>query len=241
MTGGRRSVKQLALALSSRPEPTFGNFVVGRNAEAFEMLGTIARGSAVERFVYVWGGAGSGRSHLLASVAHAAVQAGRACVRLCGPIPGSELRAIAPDRLVVVDDADRLDAQAQVALFDLYNRIREGGSGALLASGSAAPGMLAVRPDLATRLAWGLVYEVQALNDDEKGAAMRAHASAHGFDLPPDVQDYLLRHAPRDLATLLALVERLDRLSLEAQRPVTVPLAREVLQQMHGNDDEVER
>lgn len=234
-------MKQLALALSARPDPTFGNFVVGRNAEAFDMLQAMARGSAAERFVYVWGAVGSGRSHLLASVAHAAAAAGRACVRLCAPSPASALRAIDADRLVVVDDADCLDADAQVALFDLYNRIREGAGGALLASGPAAPGMLAVRADLATRLAWGLVYEIQALDDDEKGAAMRAHASAHGFALPPDVQDYLLRHAPRDLATLLALVERLDRLSLEAQRPVTVPLAREVLQQMHGNDQEDDR
>jgi len=225
-------VKQLALALSSPPAPTFDSFVVGRNAELVAMLRAFASGTANERFVYVWGGEGSGRSHLLAAAARAAMDAERPMERLYAPIDHALLARTDHDRLVVIDDADHLDAQAQIALFALYNRIRDGGVGALLASGSAAPSGLSVRPDLATRLAWGLVYEVQALSDEEKAAAMRSHAAARGFALPVEVQDYVLRHARRDLPSLLALIEHLDRCSLEQRRPITVPLAREVLQQV---------
>jgi DnaA family protein len=44
------------------------------------------------------------------------------------------------------------------------------------------------------------------------------------------VCDFLLTRAQRDLPTLLATVDALDRYSLETKRPVTVPLVRELLQ-----------
>lgn len=225
-------MKQLALALSSPPDPTFDNFVVGRNAELVAMLRAFAVGASAERFVYLWGAAGSGRSHLLAAVLRAGAEAGRPVVFVSAPADSAVFAGLDHDRVVVIDDADRLDGAGQIALFALYNRIRDGGVGALLASGITAPAGLGVRADLATRLAWGLVYEVQALSDTEKSAAMRSHAAARGFTLPAEVEDYVLRHARRDLSSLLALIERLDRFSLEERRQITVPLVREVLQQM---------
>jgi len=66
---------------------------------------------------------------------------------------------------------------------------------------------------------------------------MTTHAAARGFALPADVVDYLLRHARRDLATLIALVDALDRRSLEARRQITVPLARDVLRETLITED----
>jgi DnaA family protein len=123
---------------------------------------------------------------------------------------------------------ERLGAAAQIALFNLHNRIR-GGSGALVASGSAAPAQLALRADLVTRLASGLVYRVHGLNDEEKSAALRRHAEARGFTLADDVAAYVLRHASRDMSSLLALLDALDRYSLETRRAITVPLLRDLL------------
>lgn len=223
-------MKQLALALSSPPEPSFDNFVIGRNAEPVAMLRAFAAGTASERFIYLWGGAGCGRSHLLAAASHAASGSGRASVHLSAPVDQEILAGLEHDCIVVLDDVDHLDGEAQVALFALYNRIRDGGAGALLTSGGSAPAVLGVRADLATRLAWGLVYEVHALSDEEKSAALRAHAEARGFTLPADVEAYVLRHARRDLPSLLALMDQLDRHSLEEHRPITVPLVRELLQ-----------
>jgi DnaA family protein len=99
----------------------------------------------------------------------------------------------------------------------------------LIASGNAAPAQLALRADLMTRLACGLVYQVHGLDDPEKVAALRCHAEARGFRLSPEVAAYLLRHAQRDMPSLLALLEALDRYSLETRRAITVPLLRELL------------
>ena len=218
-------MKQLLLDIAPPPAPTLDNFVPGRNSELIVALYALANGASSERFIYLWGAAGSGRSHLLRAVVDAARRNGRRTAWFGADAPTFD----APDdAFAAADDVHRLGAEAQVALFNLHNRIR-GGSGVLIASGNAAPAQLALRADLMTRLACGLVYQVHGLDDQEKAAALRCHAEARGFRLSPEVAAYLLRHAQRDMPSLLALLEALDRYSLETKRAITVPLLRELL------------
>ncbi|MGH8622677.1 MAG: HdaA/DnaA family protein, partial [Burkholderiales bacterium] len=65
--------------------------------------------------------------------------------------------------------------------------------------------------------------------DENKAQALADHAASRGFRLAPEVSDFLLTRSRRDLPTLLATLDALDRYSLETRRPVTVPLARELL------------
>lgn len=220
-------MKQLVLDIAPAPAPTLDNFVPGRNAELLQRLAALADGRSGERFVYVWGEPGCGKSHLLQAFAAAAGAAGRKAVCL-EAVAGGPDPALAGCGAVAVDDADRLDAAGQVALFALYNRMREA-QGTLLVSGPAAPAGLALRPDLVTRLAWGLVYQVHALSDEEKAAAMASRARQLGFALAPEVSAYLLAHWRRDLPSLLGMVDALDRYSLETRRPATLPLLRRML------------
>jgi DnaA family protein len=215
-------MKQMILDIAPAPAPTLDSFVSGRNGELLVSLYALANGSNREQFVYLWGDPGCGRSHLLQSVVAAARREGRAAVWF------DPLREAADDALVAVDDVQRLDADAQIALFNLHNRLRAG-QGSLLASGDAAPAQLTLRADLTTRLASGLVYQVHGLDDAEKAAALRGHAEARGFRLSKEVADYLLRHAERDMPSLLALLDALDRYSLANRRAITVPLLRELL------------
>jgi DnaA family protein len=142
-------------------------------------------------------------------------------VYACGAVP--EAAAV-----VAVDDVEKLDDAAQIALFALYNRMRENG-GMLLVSGTQAPAFLKLRDDLRTRLGWGLVYQVHALNDDEKAQALCQHALARGFELPHEVTTYLLRHGRRDLPALLATLDALDEHCLRLKRTASVPLLKEVM------------
>ena len=218
-------MKQLALDIAQPPAPTLDNFVPGRNAELVVMLYSTANGSNSERFIYVWGAAGSGRSHLLRAVIAAARAEGRDAVMFES---GSTEFAASDDALCAVDDAHLLNPQAQIALFNLHNRIRAG-SGTLLASGDAAPAQLGLRADLLTRLGSGLVYQVHVLNEEEKVAALRRHAQARGFKLSQEVVAYILRHVQRDLPSLLALLDALDRYSIANRRAITLPLLRDLL------------
>jgi len=214
--------QQLLLQLAPPPAPTLDNFVPGRNGAALRALREIAAGAAAERFVYLWGEPGSGRTHLLRGLAQAAGARGSAYF---GRVPDA---GIAADRVYAVDDVQCLAPDDQIRLFDLYNRVRAGG-GALVAGGDAAPGQLALRADLRSRLAWGLAFQLHPLSDGEKTDVLRAHAQALSLDLAEDVLAYLLRHARRDMASLIGIVDALDRYSLEQKRPVTLPLVRSAL------------
>jgi len=219
-------MKQLVLDIALPAAPTLDNFVPGRNAELVGALYALAKGASNERFIYLWGADGSGRSHLLRAVVAAARRSGRPTLWF-----DAETKAVdaADDVLCAADDVHLLGAEAQIALFNLYNQVRVG-SGALLVSGNAAPAQLRLRADLVTRLAAGLVYQLHGLGDEEKSAALCRHADARGLRLSQEVTAYLLRHARRDMPSLLALLDALDRYSLETQRAITVPLLRELLE-----------
>jgi DnaA family protein len=198
-------MRQLPLEISPPAAPSLDNFVAGANAEALAAVRALARGERPEAIVYLWGERGSGRTHLL----RAATQAN----------PG----------LVAADDVETLDATAQQALFNAINAARDG-QAAVIAAGNAPPAGLALREDLRTRLAWGLVYQLRAPSDADKAAHLRAEAARRGLRLPEEVLAYLLNHLPRDLASLNAVLDSLDRYSLASQRPLTLPLVREALQ-----------
>jgi DnaA family protein len=217
--------QQLLLQLAPPPAPTLDNFVPGRNASALQALRDIASGKAAERFVYLWGEPGSGRSHLLQGLAHASQEL--KAVYIGG---ASQVRAD-DDAIVAVDDVQSFSADDQVRLFDLYNRVRNA-QGALVAGGDAAPAQLALREDLRSRLAWGLAFQLHPLSDAEKAAALRGHARARSMALGEDIIAYLLKHARRDMASLIGILDALDRHSLEHKRPVTLPLVRDALESM---------
>lgn len=209
------------LILDIRPDtpPSFANFLPGANAEALAVLQDMASpGCAGSHVVYLWGEQGVGKSHLLQAWASLAA----APCFLRGPLPQD-----APP-LLAVDDVDGLDATDQIRLFSLLNSAREEG-GRVLVAGHAPPGRLHLRPDLATRLAQGLVFRLHPLTDTDKARALAIRAEAHGMQLPEDVVRYMLRHCRRNLPHLLATVDALDSLSLSRKRPVSLPLLRELL------------
>lgn len=213
---------QLLLGIAPEWIPSLHNFVPGRNIELLAALRQALAVTGGPRSLYLWGESGSGKSHLL----HAVIEAARA-----GGVEVSYAAAAVPQaaQVAAVDDVEKLDEAAQIALFELYNRQREQG-GLLLVSGLSAPAHLNVRDDLRTRLGWGLVYQVYALNDDEKAEALRQHAAARGLELPQEVTTYLLRHGRRDLPALLATLDTLDEQCLRLKRPASVPLLKEVMQ-----------
>lgn len=178
----------------------------------------------------LWGLPSSGKTHLLIATVALAEGDGRPSLYVSHP---DELQADAtdaPPALVAIDRVDDAGDDAAGRIFTLFNALKASGS-RMIAAARAPLAALPLREDVRSRLGWGLVYEVMGLSDDEKSAALAAYASERGFSLQADVIDYLLRHGRRDMRSLLATLDALDRRSLATKRPITVPMIKDWMQQ----------
>ncbi|MCX7182362.1 MAG: DnaA regulatory inactivator Hda [Nitrosospira sp.] len=225
-------MKQLLLDILPSSSPTLINFVPGRNVELLQTIKNILAGDEKEHFIFLWGKIGCGKSHLLQAIANDYTHRKLnikyiKCDALCDG--DAEFSEIMDSDYIAIDDVDRLNSSAQINLFNLYNQVRDEGHAIFLVSSSTAPAQLSLREDLVTRLRWGLVYQVYELTDEEKIQAMKNHATGHGFNLSEEICTYLLRHGQRDLPSLIAILNALDRYSLANQRQISIPVLRELM------------
>jgi DnaA family protein len=220
-------MRQLLLDLIAEKPQTLANFEAGKNAELYQLLCRLAAGpgaASSERFVYLWGRAGAGKTHLLRALA--VTDDAR---YIAADSPADAFLYDPACRTYLVDDCEQLSAGAQIAAFNLFNDVRE--HGALMVTGGAVPpAFLPVREDLRTRMCWGLIYQVHELSDEEKIAALSLAAATRGLTVSPGVLPYLITHFQRDMRSLSAMLDALDRYSLETQRHITLPLLRDLLQ-----------
>ena len=222
-------MKQLLLDIVPPPAPSFENMVAGENSAAIESARQLAPGQTM----YIWGQAGSGRSHLLK--AFAASHGGRYLHAVHEARAIDELVDTPPDDAVAiaVDDIHLADEATLAAVFRLYNLWRERGSASnaitLMVSGERAPLQMDCRDDLRSRLGWGLVFRLVPLSDEEKLAALTQFARQQGIPLGSEVVRWLLTHGSRDIRVLFDWMAALDRYSLSTHRTITLPLLKTML------------
>ncbi len=226
---------QLTLGLGLKDEATFDNFYAGKNIEIIAALKEVAAGHG-DNFFYLCGNRGQGCSHLLQACCHYAYHQQLSSVYL----PLSNLLQLTPDVLnglesldvVCLDDLHTIAGNRvwEEALFHLYNRIYDAGGRIVMAAHDLPKAINIQLPDLVSRLAWGVIYQLHPLNDEEKLSALTMRAHRRGISLSDEVGKYILTHCPRHMGTLFAALDALDNASLAAQRRLTIPFVKEVLQ-----------
>jgi DnaA family protein len=218
-------MKQLVLDLGADLAHSLDSFEVGQNAELAHLMHQFAERASREHFAYLWGEASAGKTHLLQALAATPGS------RYIGAGAVEAHFVYAPEiSLYLLDDCEQLSAAAQIDAFALFNEIRAHGA-YMVSTGPVPPVVLPVREDLRTRMGWGLVYQIHGLSDDDKIAALTHAAEARGLTLSSSVLPYLLSHFRRDMRSLSTMLDALDQYSLETQRPVTLPLLRDLLLQ----------
>lgn len=229
------TINQLTLGVGLKDDATFINYFPGNNIQLVEELKKTIIGQG-EPFIYLYGLSGQGCTHLLQACCHEAHQQRLPFVYL----PLSRLSDFTPDifdglealKLICMDDIHRLAGKPiwEEAFFYAYNRIRAAGS-ALIVTANSLPQLLNfVLPDLASRLTWGMIFQLQDLSDAEKLQVLMMRAECRGMTLPEEVAKFILTHCPRHLSTLFAALDTLDKVSLAAQRKLTIPFVKSVLQ-----------
>lgn len=229
-------MQQLPLDIEIKADATFSNFVAGSeaNAQLVSVLESVAQGQ--KEFIYLFGESGTGRTHLLQAFTHRYSEQFPQALVAYLPLDNMQLvpemvEGLSGFDAVCIDGIERClgDKQWETAFFNLYNQLKDQDK-ALLIAGREAPQQLKVSlPDLKSRLSAMLIHAIQPLSDDDKRLLLKEKAKERGLELVDEVCNFLLSRQQRDLPHLLDMLEQLDQASLQAQRRLTIPFVKQVL------------
>jgi DnaA family protein len=223
-------VQQLPLGVRLAETARFEGFVAGPNRETFELLS----GRSPPRVLWLWGRTGTGKTHLLQASCASVGAAGGASAYLDLETAGTPglLEGFEGLDLVCLDSLERVsdDAAWNAAIFRLYTLMQDG-AGRLYVASTGPPAALRFRlPDLRSRLLAAPVHQLHELGEEERMTALEQRAERLGLLLPRESAAYLVHRLPRDMHSLCAVLDRLDEAALAAQRRLTVPFLRQVLE-----------
>ncbi|MCV2884040.1 DnaA regulatory inactivator Hda [Aestuariibacter sp. AA17] len=229
--------KQLSLPVQLPDDETFSSFMTGQNIQLVTYLNELLEPDSDQPFLtFISGDQGAGKSHLLYSVCHRAEKRHYSHFYLNLSQRSEWSTSILNDlenvKVICIDDVHAIahDPAWQLALFDLINRVREAQHSLLIMTANAGPKQLGVElPDLASRLSWGVAYHVQPLSEDERLLTLISRAERRGIALSMDVARFMMTHMQRDMASLMKALEKLDNISLQQKRRLTIPFIKDVL------------
>ena len=220
-------MQQLLLDVFTPPAPSLGNFVTGSNGELLAQMQAMIDGRSEETTLFIFGGSGCGKSHLL--------QALSAAWNI--PVISGRNRLVwrNQSRVILLDDAQHLTPYSQVQLFNAFNESRSSGLPKhIIVTANQHTSQLKLRSDLLSRMSWGLNYRLEPLSDEQKRHVLLSTAQAKGLALDEEVVEYALIHFQRDMGSLSALLNGLDQFSLEQHKPVSLHLLRQWMKRREG-------
>jgi len=226
-------MRQIPLGVRLPDRAVFASFLPARNAQALAHVQRLANGGAAG-LTWLCGPGGSGKTHLLQAACAAAserMRAGYVPLGEMAPLGVGVLEGLPQLQCLCLDDVEQVAGHAgwELAIFALLRELEESG-GRLLLAARPPPGLLNwALADLSSRCGAGAVFQLRVLGEDEQRAALQLRARLRGLELPEETWQWLHKRFPRDMATLYALLDRLDEAALAAQRRLTVPFIREVL------------
>lgn len=227
---------QLTLAVELNDEAKFENYFAGAdNQQCVNSLSSLTA-TKENNFVYLWGAAFAGKSHLLQAVCHQAELENNAALY----VSLKDSTILSPEifegchllSVICIDDLHCVAGQPvwEQALFTLFNQLKESGTALIMSADVSAKNLNLSLPDLQSRLQSMLIFNLSNLNDSDKKQALQRRAKQRGFDLPDAVADYIIVRAGRGFDDLMKVLDTLDTTSLVQQRKLTVPLVKATLQ-----------
>lgn len=222
--------QQLALAVALPDPQDFEHFHAGPNGAAVQTLRALLDAEDGSSLL-LHGPTGSGKTHLVEALLKEAQEAGLRSVLLDVTTLSISSRALETAPLLCIDglDAAPLGEDQALTLIRLLDARRQRAVATLVTARKPAAQLTLPRPDLATRLAGFASFGLRPLSDDDRIGLLRLRASTRGLTLSLEVACYLLKHLPRDVASLLAAVDALDQAALATRRGLTIPLVQETL------------
>ena len=225
---------QIPLDIGYKESPGFDQFNPGENRQVFTLLKKIADGTENGR-IYLWGSAGTGKSHLLQAACLEAGENKRSAVYI--PLANYNdlqpliLEGMESMNLLCIDDVDNIAGYAEweQALLHLYNRVRDADGSMIFTSKVSPKASKLELEDLRSRMGWDLVFHLESLSEPDKIDVLQKRAQLRGFELPDEVAAFLVKRVRRDFHSLIDLLDQMDRVSLSEKRKLTIPFVKELI------------
>ena len=221
--------KQLVFDLPQRAAMGRAAFLVSdSNREAVALIDGFADWQVPVQWIY--GPAGSGKSHLAAVLSHQCAALNIDAVQLLQDDIARVLDGSEKPDAVIVDRLDALPVDYEEVLFHLLNFSRHENLKILLLSEKPAAQLTIGLPDLVSRLKALAAVALTSPDDALMRGLMAKLFSDRQLKVDARVIDYLLPRMVRDYADMAALIDNIDRQALAEKRAITVPMVAEILE-----------
>jgi DnaA family protein len=226
--------QQMVFDLCLKDEDSFENFYEASNQELVSHLKRL-NNAPLDRFLYLWGPIGSGRTHLLS----ACCQRFQASDFRVAYLPLADFAALDPHildnlesySLLCIDDINLIVQQQawEEAVFHCYNKLSSSNTILMVTANLPPQSINFILPDLKSRLSSCMIFQVHALTDEQKLIALKCRAQNRGLVLSESVVQFLLNHYRRSTSDLFSFLERLDHAALEKRQKITIPLVKKII------------
>lgn len=216
-TNGSNGHEAVSLALNNRF--TFASFVVGtsnRLAHAAALSVSENPGQTYNP-LFIYGGVGLGKTHLLHAIGHKCVSDGLTICYISSETFTNDLvqsirnkqmaqfreRYRTPD-VLLIDDIQFIAGKesTQEELFHTFNDLHSQGKQVVLSSDRPPKAMATLEERLQSRFEWGLMADIQLPDTETRKAILQAKAEDHGVDVPDHVIDLIAHHVRNNIREL---------------------------------------
>ena len=221
-------MNQLGLPISLNASMLLESFVA--NKELLRLINQLFLNEKSSE-VYIYGASGQGKTHVLQGAVLKALEIDKNAVYIdCSdPFPDYILDFVDQIDFISFDNVHLISRESQEVFFDLYNRARQAQI-FILVSGNTLPSDLEVMKDLKTRLSLAVVYKLEELSDELTMSVIDSQMSQRNLSVNSNVYEYLFKSYSRDLKLLLSTMNDLDKASLQAKKPISIPFVKNFLE-----------
>ena len=247
------------------PKYTFDTFVVGSNNNFAHAASLAVAESPGEIYnpLFIYGGVGLGKTHLMHSIAHFILEndpsknvlyvtsetfTNELIDALKAGKTGSELamtkfrEKYRNNDVLLIDDIQFIIGKesTQEEFFHTFNHLHVSGKQIIISSDKPPKDIETLEARLRTRFEWGLIADISSPDYETRMAILRKKEELDGLEkyhIPDEVMDYIAKNIKSNIRELEGSLNKLVALSNLENKPIDIPLAAEALKDMVSPDD----